>query len=84
MDLGTEFEEAVKRSRSLPSQPNETLLELYSLYKQATSGDVTGSRPGVFDIAGRAKHDAWSKRAGMAREEAMRAYVGLVDELGSG
>jgi acyl-CoA-binding protein len=82
MDIDAEFKDAVERSRSLPSQSNDTLLELYSLYKQATSGDVSGSRPGAFDFAGRAKHDAWSKRAGMARDEAMRAYVDLVHELG--
>ena len=82
MDLKAEFDEATQRSKSLPSQPNEILLELYGLYKQATVGDAAGSRPGVFDIVGRAKYDAWSKRAGTAPDEAMRAYVDLVNELG--
>jgi acyl-CoA-binding protein len=83
MDLQDQFDEAVERSKSLPSQPNDVLLELYSLYKQATAGDAAGSRPGAFDFVGRAKYDAWSKRAGMARDDAMRAYVDLVSELGA-
>jgi carboxylesterase len=81
MDLQAEFDEAVARSKTLPSQPNDTLLELYGLYKQATSGDAAGKRPGMFDMVGRAKFDAWSQRAGMAQEEAMREYVELVNRL---
>ena len=47
----------------LPTQGNDIAaisdvgqkLRFYALYKQATAGDVTGSRPNVFDIKGRAK-----------------------------
>jgi len=74
----------VTRSKSLPSQPNDTLLGLYGLYKQATSGDATGKRPGMFDMVGRAKYDAWATHSGTANEEAMRAYVDLVDSLARG
>lgn len=81
MDIQVEFRRAVERSRELPSQPNEVLLELYGLYKQATQGDVAGDPPGMFDFAGRAKHQSWSDRKGMAAEEAMQAYVDLVDRL---
>jgi acyl-CoA-binding protein len=84
MDIQDEFDQAVHRSRSLPSQSNENLLELYSLYKQATAGDVAGSRPGVFDLAGRAKYDAWAKQEGMSRDDAMRAYIDVVNTLGEG
>ena len=83
MDLKERFDSAVTRSRSLPNQPNETLLELYALYKQATAGDASGERPGVFDMVGRAKHDAWSAKAGMSSEDAMTAYAQLVERLGS-
>ena len=60
---------------------DQQLLELYSLYKQATKGDVTTNRPGGFDFKGRAKWDAWKQREGMSREEAMRRYVDLVERL---
>ena len=43
MDLKEQFEKAVTESKQLPEKPsNETLLELYSLYKQSTEGDVSG------------------------------------------
>lgn len=82
MALADEFETAqdnVKKLRSKPS--DDELLELYSLYKQATRGDVSGSRPSMFDFKGRAKYDAWSKRRGLDKDGAMRAYVALVSRL---
>ena len=81
MDLKERFEDAVRRSRALPAQSNDTLLELYGLYKQASEGDATGSRPGMFDMKGRAKFDAWFTRRGQSPEEAMEAYVALVERL---
>lgn len=82
MALAEDFETAqvnVKKLRSTPS--NEELLELYALYKQATQGDVSGSRPGMLDFKGRAKYDAWSGRRGLDKDGAMRAYVALVTRL---
>ena len=83
-DLKEKFESAAIRSKSLPTQANETLLHLYALYKQATVGDATGSRPGMFDLVGRAKYDAWAKRAGTTKDQAMRQYVELVERLEEG
>jgi carboxylesterase len=54
------------------------LLELYALYKQATVGDVVGSRPGMMDLKGRGKFDAWAKRKGTSKDSAMQAYIDLV------
>jgi len=81
VDLASQFQQAVARARTLPEQPNEVLLELYGLYKQATMGDVTGEEPGPFDFVGRAKYDAWAARRGLTREEAMAAYIARVDQL---
>ena len=67
-----------RRCRKAPD--NDTLLALYSLYKQATVGDVSGERPGALDMVNRAKFDAWTARKGTAREDAMKAYIELVDE----
>jgi diazepam-binding inhibitor (GABA receptor modulator, acyl-CoA-binding protein) len=83
-DLETRFTQAAADVQTLPSRPdNQTLLELYALYKQGTSGDVAGSRPGMLDFAGRAKFDAWSKLQGTPRERAMEDYVALVERLRS-
>jgi acyl-CoA-binding protein len=57
------------------------LLKLYAYYKQATAGDVSGSRPGMTDFAGRAKYDAWSKLKGTGKEQAMQSYIDLAEQL---
>ena len=84
MDLKQRFEASIEKGKGLPSQSNETLLELYSLYKQATVGDVQGDAPSGFDFRGAAKYAAWEKRRGMTQDEAMQAYVDLIDKLASG
>lgn len=82
--LETAFEAATLAAKKLAKAPdNDALLGLYSLYKQSTSGDVTGERPGALDMVNRAKYDAWAARRGMTRTDAMQAYVALVDELGA-
>jgi acyl-CoA-binding protein len=81
-DLQKQFDDAVAESKTLPQRPDSnTLLKLYALYKQGTSGDAQGARPGVGDFIGRAKYDAWSGIAGTSKEEAMRQYVDLIDSL---
>ena len=76
------FEDAQKRVKTRKEAPsNDELLELYSLFKQSTVGDATGSRPGMMDFVGRAKFDAWSKRKGTSKDAAMESYVTLVDRL---
>ena len=78
-DLKKQFEQAVADSKNLPEKPdNMTLLKIYALYKQATAGDATGDRPGMLDLRGRAKYDAWAKRKGTSRDAAMEAYIALV------
>ncbi|MFN8099916.1 MAG: acyl-CoA-binding protein [Dermatophilaceae bacterium] len=77
-----EFEDALAAVKTLSKDPgNEVKLKLYALYKQATSGDAHGKRPGMFDLVGRAKYDAWHELAGMAPEEAEDAYIAQVDDL---
>ncbi len=77
-----EFEKATTRSKELTKRPsNEDLLKLYSLFKQASEGDVTGERPGGFDFKGVAKFDAWQAIKGRTSEDAMAQYIELVDQL---
>lgn len=81
-DLKKRFEQAVADSKKLPEKPdNMTLLKIYSLFKQATEGDVQGKRPGFTDMVGRAKWDAWSLVKGKSADEAMQEYVDLIDSL---
>ena len=77
-DLAVRFTDAQARIKGVTGLGNDTLLELYALYKQSTTGDVSGSRPGMMDVRGRAKYDAWAKRKGMTKDAAMEAYVALV------
>ncbi|MCF6351872.1 MAG: acyl-CoA-binding protein [Cyclobacteriaceae bacterium] len=77
-----EFESAVVRSKELTTRPsNEDLLKLYSLFKQATEGNVTGERPRGFDFKGAAKYDAWAAIKGMSLNDAKTQYVNLVNQL---
>jgi acyl-CoA-binding protein len=80
--LKAQFEAAAAAAKKTKKKPdNATLLKLYSYYKQATDGDVTGDRPGGFDFVGGAKFDAWTKVKGMSRDEAMTNYVKQVEKL---
>ena len=83
-ELESRFVSAQAEAKRLPSRPDDdTLLELYSYFKQATEGDVAGERPGAFDFIGRAKFDAWAARKGVKKDAAMRAYIKLVEHLQS-
>lgn len=81
-DLDARFETASDEVQQLSNRPdNDALLKLYALFKQATKGDVSGKRPGMLDMVGRAKYDAWAKLEGMSSDDAKTAYVELVEEL---
>jgi acyl-CoA-binding protein len=76
------FADAQERVKKLTERPsNDQLLDLYALYKQATTGDVEGSRPGMLDMKGRAKYDAWAGKKGIKPDDAKKKYVALVDKL---
>jgi len=81
-DLKAAFEKAVTESKQLPEKPdNATLLKIYALYKQATDGDVDGKRPGMTDMVGRFKWDAWNELKGKSSDEAMQEYIDLIEDL---
>ncbi|KAK0395667.1 hypothetical protein QR680_001383 [Steinernema hermaphroditum] len=80
--VGTDFEAAQKNLKKLSEEPDVQMkLKIYSLFKQATQGDVTGSRPGMMDFAGRAKYDAWNGVKGTPKETAQQLYIDLVNSL---
>jgi acyl-CoA-binding protein len=85
MELKEEFLKAVAESKELPDRPsNETLLQLYSLYKQASEGDVNTEPPAnPFDFVAKAKYNAWADLKGKTNDEAMKEYIGLIQKLKS-
>lgn len=81
-DIETAFTTAVAEVKELPERPgNQDLLKLYALYKQSTSGDVSGDRPKMMDFVNRAKYDAWAELEGTSQEDAMQSYIDVVEGL---
>jgi diazepam-binding inhibitor (GABA receptor modulator, acyl-CoA-binding protein) len=82
MATKAQFDKAVADSKNLSERPdNATLLQIYSLYKQATEGDNEEKKPGFTDMVGRAKWDAWNKVKGTSKADAMQQYVDLIKSL---
>lgn len=83
MELVQQFEDAVATSKSLSERPsNDTLLQLYSLYKQASEGDVNAESPSnPFDFVAKAKYEAWEALKGTSKEKAMQDYIDLINKL---
>ncbi len=83
--LAQEFEQAAEESKNLGVRPsNESLLQLYSLYKQATIGDVNTEPPAnPFDFVAKAKYDAWVSLKGKSKDVVMQDYIKLVNKLKS-
>ena len=84
MSLENDFRNAAQDIHDLAERPTDReLLQLYALYKQAITGDVTGKRPGMLDIKGRKKYDSWKSLKGMSKEQSMQEYIDLVKDLTS-
>ncbi|HVI46181.1 MAG TPA: acyl-CoA-binding protein [Chitinophaga sp.] len=85
MELTAQFEKAVADSKTLSEKPsNEILLQLYSLFKQGTEGDVNTEPPAnPFDFVNKAKYEAWTSLKGKSKEAAMQEYIDLVSRLKS-
>ena len=81
-DLKAKFEAAVANSKQLTERPdNATLLKIYALYKQASTGDNTEKKPGFGDMVGRATWDAWNGFKGTSANDAMQQYIDLIESL---
>ena len=81
-DLKTRFEAAVAESKNLSERPdNMTLLKIYALFKQASLGDNTDTKPGFSDMVGRAKWEAWNGLKGTSADDAMQRYIDLIESL---
>ena len=81
-DLDTSFKTAAAEAQTLAKRPdNDTMLQLYALYKQATAGDNTEKKPSFSDVVGRAKWDAWEKLKGTGLDAAKQQYIDLIESL---
>ncbi|EPQ17373.1 Acyl-CoA-binding protein [Myotis brandtii] len=77
-----EFDKAAEDVKHLKTQPaDEEMLFIYNRYKQATVGDIDTERPGMLDLKGKAKWDAWNELKGTSKEDAMKVYINQVEEL---
>ena len=80
--LHQSFEKAIEIAGNLKKRPtNEELLNLYANFKQAKFGDNNTSRPGILDIKGKAKWDAWNNIKGTTCQDAMQNYINLSMDL---
>jgi len=85
MTLEEEFNEAaeeVKNKLNKTLSDNE-LKEIYALYKQGTLGDIDIEKPGMTDLRGVAKWEAWTEKKGMEKDEAKRKYIEMANEMKS-
>lgn len=81
-DLKAAFDKAMADSKNLSERPdNATLLKIYALYKQGSTGDNTDKKPGFGDMVARAKWDAWNSLKGTSQDDAMQQYVDLIESL---
>ncbi len=85
MDLHQLFEQAIADSKTLSEKPsNDTLLQLYSFFKQGSEGDINIEAPSnPFDFVAKAKYEAWETLKGKSKEQAMQDYIDLVAKLKS-
>ncbi len=84
-ELQAQFDTAVERVKNEKRSDgkvstNDEKLQIYSLFKQATQGDVVGSQPWAVQIEARAKWDAWNNLKGMNKADAMAEYVKVVEQ----
>lgn len=76
------FHEASEKIKSLQHKPtDEEMLQLYGLYKQATTGDINTDKPSFWNLVGKAKWEAWKTYEGISQDTAEKSYVALVELL---
>ena len=69
----------VKEIKNTPS--NETLLELYSLYKQSTVGNCNTDEPWFYEPENKLKWNAWNARKDQTKENCMKLYIQKAKEV---
>jgi len=81
-ELEEEFEKSVERLRRKSIfTSSEDVIVLYGLYKQIMDGNCITAEPWHNQVLEHARWEAWHKNMNMRREEAMRKYIEIVNEL---
>ncbi|KXN72564.1 acyl-CoA-binding protein [Conidiobolus coronatus NRRL 28638] len=76
-----EFAKVAEDVKTLTTKPsNDVLLALYAHFKQATVGDNNTSAPGMFDLTGKAKWNAWNDIKGLSQEDATAKYIEIANK----
>ncbi|KAF2489279.1 hypothetical protein BU16DRAFT_567460 [Lophium mytilinum] len=82
---GPAFEKAYKKATYLQNASNDDMLDLYAyaVIARAEKDLASTPKPGMFDLAGKAKRNKWEKyvNEGVKPADAEKAYVAKVDEL---
>lgn len=82
MSLDEQFKKAAEDVKNLKQTPtDDEMLEIYALFKQSEVGDCNTSKPGLFDLKGKYKWEAWNGKKGMSQDAAKQEYVNKVTEL---
>ncbi|GAB5575599.1 acyl-CoA-binding protein [Prionailurus iriomotensis] len=64
-----------------PGTPGNTSLKAPAETRCFSDTVVPAERPGLLDLKGKAKWDAWNQLKGTSKEDAMKAYINKVEEL---
>jgi acyl-CoA-binding protein len=77
------FEDAAAFLRSSKAGVVKTAdkLQFYALYKQATQGTCTAPKPYMIEMEKSAKWHAWHALGSLSKDEAIRQYIALLEEL---
>jgi diazepam-binding inhibitor (GABA receptor modulating acyl-CoA-binding protein) len=82
ISLTNEFLQACINIKNLSYLPdNDTLLLLYSYYKQATIGDCNTLSPNFWELKETAKYNSWKLLTGFSKDYAMKFYIKKVNEI---
>ncbi|CAH0702021.1 unnamed protein product [Spodoptera exigua] len=80
MSLDEQFSKVATSVRNWKTTPsNDENLALYSLYKQATIGDVNIAEPS--GMVENAKFKAWTSRKGISKDDAKKQYIEMAEKL---
>lgn len=81
-EMEQKFGRAATHLQSIVSDLDQkTLLSFYGLYKQATVGACNTPKPGIFNLQGKAKWNAWNDLNDMTKDVAMARYVDEMERL---
>lgn len=81
-DLENIFEKAADYAKNnMGSFETDQILQLYGLFKQATVGKNTTSKPNFWNMVAKQKWEAWNQHGEKSKPNAMQEYVALVTSV---